>query len=94
MSDAPLAAYRRVDRAYAQIFGVEGQRTPAQAAVWADLELVGCERRPITPAGSSEPIDPLRLVYNDGKRTVFLHIQERIRRAAEPDETPLPEVLK
>lgn len=89
-----LAQTKRMDRAYAQVFGPEGQRSAQQAAVWQELEQLGFETRPFVPPVVDAPIDPLRVVYNEGKRTVFLHIKERIRRATAPEETNTPTVKK
>lgn len=78
-----------MSRAYASVFGLPGSRTPQQNAVMADLGMIGFDKAPLltnTQDGMGS-IDPLRLAANDGKRTVFLHIQRHLEESASSPET-------
>jgi hypothetical protein len=81
-------------RAWAQVLGVEGQRSTAQQLVWEDLAQIGSERTPLVRVNAQGNIDPLAVVYNDGKRAVYLHIQESIRRATQPEAPKTVTVIK
>jgi hypothetical protein len=89
-----MAEQTKLNRAYAQVFGLPGQMSDAQRIVWEDLAQMGFERLPLTPVQVAGPIDPLRLAHNDGKRTYFLNILERIRRATEAEEPKSVTVIK
>lgn len=80
-----LKKRRALSRAYSLVFGAHPEsRTPAQKAVFADLALIGFDRCPLlmNTQDNNGSIDPLRLASNDGKRTVFLHIQRHLEESA------------
>lgn len=91
---------RALSRSYAAVFGLPGSRNAHQNAVWADLAAIGFDKVPLlmnTQDGMGS-IDPLRLAANDGKRTVFLHIQRHLEESASspemPEEPKKPKVRK
>jgi len=90
-----LLEVEKMNRAYAAVFGEEGRRTTTQEAVWADLAMGSFENKSMaqvtTPGG---PIDPLRLAWNDGRRSMFLYIRESIRRATSPPQPTTVTVKK
>lgn len=76
MPNLTRAAYRRL------FLDDNGNWTPDGALVLADLEAICYALRTSVPDASG-PIDPLRLVYNEGSRRAYLHIK---RQALTPEE--------
>lgn len=97
MDDQKTAAQlevERLNRAYAQVFGSDGQRSTIQQAVWDDLA-AGCfEFKSLAAICPDGTIDPVRLAWNDGRRSMFLYVRESIRRAVNPSEPKSPTVIK
>jgi hypothetical protein len=81
-----LLEVERMNRAYAAVFGEEGRRTTMQEAVWADLAMGSFEYKSMVQVTADGVIDPLRLAWNDGRRSMFLYIRESIRRATTPSQ--------
>jgi hypothetical protein len=89
-----LAEVERLNRAYAQVFGEDGKRSTAQQAVWDDLASGSFEFRSLVVPNPSGMIDPLRVAWNDGRRSMFLYVRESIRRATTPAEPKTVTVKK
>lgn len=68
-------------RAYAQVFGHEGQRTPAQKLVWADMEHRGyVHRSTMIPDGNGQQCKH-RMQSAEGQRIFVLNTQAYLQRA-------------
>lgn len=86
-------------RAFQQIFGLEGARTPAQQIVWKRLReafqydklvfqkqdtlILGPEDRPVV---ASSAFDPLSAMRTDTMRACFIFIRERVETSAYTNE--------
>lgn len=77
-SQAELAE-ARLNRAYRRIFGTEGNRSPDQELVWADMVHRSCFLRPVNNKAEVEtPYDPIAAHLNEGKRIFFLGTLTRV----------------
>ena len=89
-----LLEVERLNRAYAAVFGEEGRRSTTQEAVWNDLAMGSFEYKSIAQTASDGTIDPLRMAWNDGRRSMFLYIRESIRKATSPPQPTTVTVKK
>lgn len=85
---------RHLAIAFRTVFGKEGQRTPAQLAVWAHLERLGYARRTTMVPDQAGAICLTRMSAAEGHRQYFLQIEELVRHASATEESKKPEVLK
>jgi len=83
---------RKLIHSYQGVFGVEGMRTPQQAAVWADMKHRAYIERPVFQKDGAGHLDPLRAALADGMRVYFLQIMEILKGGSEP--RPPPKVIK
>ena len=76
---------QKVTKAFKQVFGKKGERTPEQALVWETLESVGYYNRP-TYQGDINASN-----IAEGRRTLFLAIKSIVE---QPLNKPKPLVRK
>ena len=82
----------RLMRAYRDLFGAsDGTRSETQLLVWEDLKNAGFARRPTYAVDKQGRADPVMSAHNDGKRWMFLYIEEN---AEFIPEAPKPEKPK
>lgn len=86
---------RQLAIAFRTVLGKEGQRSPAQLAVWAQLEAMGYRRRTTLVPDAAGQLCELRGAVGEGHRMFFLQIEELVRHAsASEEQSTKPEVIK
>lgn len=73
-----LAAQDQLNRSYRVVFGVDGERSPQQIAVWNDLKRTCRVETPTSIPDMAGRIDPISTAMNEGKRLMFLGINAKI----------------
>jgi hypothetical protein len=80
---------RRLQQAYLAVFGPELTRTSDQQLVWRDLESFCHAYRPCAEALRSGEYPENNLLYNEGRRAVWLRARGQLLAALAPDPVPL-----
>lgn len=78
---------RRLQLAFLSVFGAPENRNPDQELVYEYLKQVCFAKRPILYAGPTGMIDMMQVASNEGRRTVFLDIENMIRLAQHSHQT-------
>lgn len=78
MFDETIMAYRRL---FYEADGVT--LTPDARRVLADLEAVCFQISSLVSSDSTGAVDPLRTLYNEGRRSAYLHIKRQLARNPE-----------
>jgi len=72
------AKIRRI-KAYRSVYGTDADRTVAQQIVWNDMMAACYANRPTMVPDKAGHLCPLRTAQAEGKRMLFLEIQEFTR---------------
>ena len=80
---------RRLQKAYLAVFGPELTRTSDQQLVWRDLESFCHAYRPCAVALASGEYPENNVLYNEGRRAVWLRARGQILSALAPEPAPL-----
>ena len=77
-------------RAYRQVLGRDGARTPAQELVWRDMERRGYRYRSTMVKNEAGQVDGLLIAQAEGCRIYHLQTEEFIARAEGAGEVSTP----
>jgi len=78
MAREKLAAQYRSVFGFPPAPGQPDTRSPAQIAVWQDLEIAGYFRKPIFVPDRVGALCPLRAAYAEGRRSIFLYAEANV----------------
>jgi hypothetical protein len=85
MSDAPeTTPSRRLELAYAAVFGLEAGRTPDQSLVWRDIESFCRAYRLSAETNNLNNVDDKKTYINEGRRSFWLRARGQIQLAQQP----------
>ena len=86
--EAPLTA-QSLAQAYLAVFGRDGQRSPGQRLVWADMESFCRAYRLSVEQLTSGDMSENNCLVNEGRRSVWLRARGHILSALAPAPEPL-----